>query len=238
MIPTSVIRAMESSSVDPEVLDAFEVGLKSEFADRRVQLNAAAYYYDYKNIQAQRVVFGAAGQSFATLQNAAAATLYGLDADIAIVPTRGLRLNVGFNLEHSKYDDFGNASGYNIVNGFPVTAAFDLTGKKVLGAPTFSYTLGGSYTLDLAQTGSVLFNANFGHSSRYAFGAGEGQFVRPTGILNGSITFTDASDRYSLEVWGRNLTDERVLGQYTSTLFTSAIIRSPRSYGVTGAVKF
>src|SRR5690606_33055252 len=39
--------------VDPEELNAYSIGFKSELFDRRLRLNAEAYYYDYKNIQVQ-----------------------------------------------------------------------------------------------------------------------------------------------------------------------------------------
>ena len=45
----------------PEFLNAFELGLKSEWADRRVMANASAFYYDFSNQQFRNPVSGAAG---------------------------------------------------------------------------------------------------------------------------------------------------------------------------------
>ena len=39
--------------VAPETLDACQLGIETEFADYRVRVNRAAFYYDYKNIQVQ-----------------------------------------------------------------------------------------------------------------------------------------------------------------------------------------
>src|SRR5690606_13164749 len=36
---------------DPETVDSYEVGLKSLLWDRRLSLNAAVFYYDYKDLQ-------------------------------------------------------------------------------------------------------------------------------------------------------------------------------------------
>ncbi|MGO4610745.1 TonB-dependent receptor, partial [Variovorax sp. 2RAF20] len=41
---------------DDETVDAFEVGAKSEFLDRRLRLNAAAFYYDYQDLQVYTVI--------------------------------------------------------------------------------------------------------------------------------------------------------------------------------------
>ena len=45
-----------SPDVAPEKVDAFELGFKSQFLDRRVQLNLAGFYYDYSNQQTTQVV--------------------------------------------------------------------------------------------------------------------------------------------------------------------------------------
>jgi len=50
--PLTVDYTDEVLSYDPETLDAFEVGFKSTFADGKVRLNGAAYYYDYRDYQA------------------------------------------------------------------------------------------------------------------------------------------------------------------------------------------
>ena len=225
-----------ATAVDPEVLDAFEVGLKSQFADRRVQLNAAVYYYDYKDIQVQRVQLSG-GQNQAVLENAASATLYGLDADLVVVPVESLQLTAGINLSHSKYDSYPNASGLLVQNGGGVQATLDLTGDRVLVAPDLTFNVGGSYELDL-NAASLLFTANYGYSSKFKHSPGEGNFNRGYGILNASVAFTDSSKRFTVELFGQNLTNERQIGQYTATLLNSYVVRAPLSYGITLSTKF
>lgn len=225
-----------SRAVDPEVLDAFEVGFKSQFADRKVQLNAAAYYYDYKDIQVQRVQLSG-GQTQAVLENAASATLYGLDADVVIIPVRSLQLTAGVNISHSEYDSYPNASGLLVVNGGGVTTPLDLTGDRVLVAPDLTFNVGGSYELDVGP-GSLLFTANYGYSSKFKHSPGEGNFNRGYGILNASLAFTDSSERFTLELFGQNLTNERRIGEYTANFLNSYVVRAPRSYGVALSTKF
>ena len=88
--------------VNPEKLDAFEVGLKSQFADRTVQLNLAGFYYDYSNIQVDIIVAGGGGSGTTQLQNAASETIYGVDADLLIAPMAGLQLRASTTLMHAK----------------------------------------------------------------------------------------------------------------------------------------
>jgi len=93
--------------VNPESLDAYEVGVKSEMLDHKLRANASAYYYNYSNIQVQ-ILTGATAET----QNAASASLYGLDFDTQFVATDQLSLNAGLSLIHSRYDNFQNASVY------------------------------------------------------------------------------------------------------------------------------
>src|SRR5262249_16102749 len=44
--------------VKPETLDAYSIGTKTEFLDKRLRINAEAFYYSYKNIQITQIVPG------------------------------------------------------------------------------------------------------------------------------------------------------------------------------------
>lgn len=72
--------------VKPETLDAFELGVKSDLLDRRLRLNVAGFYYQYKNIQLFQVT-----ARETVLGNAAKAKLYGVDVDVVASFGGGLR---------------------------------------------------------------------------------------------------------------------------------------------------
>jgi iron complex outermembrane receptor protein len=93
-----------AAPVNPEILDAYQLGVKTELAEHRVRLNAAAFYYKYKNIQVQEIVSGA------TISlNAAAAEMKGIDVDFAFLPTDALTVRGGLELMSGHYTDFHNA---------------------------------------------------------------------------------------------------------------------------------
>ncbi len=46
----------QSSTFEPEFLNAYEVGIKSNLLDRRLRLNATAFYYDYTDYQVSQIV--------------------------------------------------------------------------------------------------------------------------------------------------------------------------------------
>ncbi|ARS28873.1 TonB-dependent receptor [Sphingomonas sp. KC8] len=77
----------------PESLTAYEIGLKTKLWDNRVRANFAAFYSDYKDLQTQNFINGR--QFF---DNAGKASIKGFEAEIDVIPVRGLTLsgNLGF----------------------------------------------------------------------------------------------------------------------------------------------
>ena len=83
----------------PERVTAFEIGSKNRFADGSVQLNLAAYYYQYKNLQLQLddpVPFqGGVG-------NVDKSEMYGLEAEASFLLPADFRLDGTIGLERGK----------------------------------------------------------------------------------------------------------------------------------------
>src|SRR3546814_685752 len=84
--------------IQPEVLDAYEAGLKTDLLDRRVRLNVAGFYYDYKNLQV--TVFT---PTSAVLQNGAKARIYGADVDLNAKVGDHFTLTAGGTLMKSEF---------------------------------------------------------------------------------------------------------------------------------------
>lgn len=83
----------------PERVTAYEAGLKNRFAGDSVQLNIAAYYYSYRNLQLQLddpIPFqGGVG-------NVDKAEMYGLEAEGSVILPAGFRLDGTIGLERGK----------------------------------------------------------------------------------------------------------------------------------------
>ncbi|MDP1171380.1 TonB-dependent receptor, partial [Klebsiella pneumoniae] len=100
------VLSLIAPAVKPEIVDAYETGLKTVWADNRVRLNASVFYYDFKNIQLSS--FTPSGQ---TLRNAAAADIYGADVDLEVAPVSQLRLTLSGEWLHARYTSFPDAPG-------------------------------------------------------------------------------------------------------------------------------
>jgi iron complex outermembrane receptor protein len=76
--------------IKPEELNAYEVGVKSEWLDHRLRFNGAAYYYDYKNNQVLTYLYAVAQ----LIRNAPAKNKGG-EFELEYAPTERLRLGLG-----------------------------------------------------------------------------------------------------------------------------------------------
>jgi len=103
----------------PEVVDAYEVGLKSDLFDRRVRLNLSAYYNDQSTVQVMQVISGVQ-----QIYNAKGARIYGLEGDLTVAVTNNFHLFGGFAWTHARYKSFTDAV---ISIPFPTSSTFSTT---------------------------------------------------------------------------------------------------------------
>ncbi|WP_394731240.1 TonB-dependent receptor [Altererythrobacter sp. GH1-8] len=184
--------------IDEETSDAFEVGVKSQFLDNRVQLNLAAFTVEYDGFQANNFV-DLNGATVTNLTNAGSVKSEGVEVDLLAVPVDGLTLRASGAYADARVKEF---------NPNPDTNAPDArNGTQLPLAPKFVYTLGANYETDLG--GFRLYaDTDFRHVSSQFSDLGEGGPIDPYGIWNASIGFSDEDDRYRLTFHARNLTDE------------------------------
>jgi outer membrane receptor protein involved in Fe transport len=227
----------------PEKLDAYELGLKSDLFDRRLRLNVAGFFYNYTNIQ---VVTNGVGVVFTT--NAGAAHIYGLDADLAWSVTDNFRLSAGASYVHNRYTAYPNASCTDTTFGplYLVQLPCSTFGKTAVGkrlqySPTFTGNLGFTYNRPLGDNkGSLELASNLYYSTEYFPLPENLQRQAPFTKLNASLTWRSQDERYSLRVYGNNLTDAYVGSQLAIIPAVAAyrIPEPPRTVGAEVAMKF
>ncbi|MEE2783843.1 MAG: TonB-dependent receptor, partial [Pseudomonadota bacterium] len=97
-----------SNPFDPETLMGFELGSKSRFFDNSMQLNLAAFYYDYEDYQARLFINNAA-----IVENAADAVTYGFEAELLWLVTANFRVDASLSLLSAEYEDFVSTDPLN-----------------------------------------------------------------------------------------------------------------------------
>ncbi len=238
--------------VKPENINAFEVGYK--FDNRKFAVDLAGFYYDYKNLQVSSFQSGAA-----QIRNAASSEIYGAEAQVRYRASEAFNLNGGVALTHARYKSFPNAPFYSYCDPtaantsllFCVPPAFgglgagslvqsltDASGFKMQRAPDFTGNLGASYSYELFG-GRFMTSANLYYTSSFYFDP-EQQF-RQDGyeVLSIRAQWTDASEQFTLAVFGDNLTNQRYKTQVLfNTLGIGSIWNAPKSWGVSLGYKF
>lgn len=215
--------------------------------DRRFTLNGAAFYYDYKNLQ---VGFVNANNIVETI-NAASARNYGIELEATFRPTPSLNVSAYATYLNARFKDFCNGYYRKLVTGqseIPACptdpALVDLSGKRLANAP--DVTVGGSidWTADLGG-GKLVLGGDINMQSEAFFTEFNNADARQESffLINASATYHLPGDRFSIQAWGRNLTNEYVIannivaaGSYAYPRVGS--IRPPRTYGVTLGVEF
>ena len=215
--------------VNPEQLRAYELGMKSEWLDRRARLDIAAFHYDASNLQFATIVAGAT-----RLLNAAGARIDGIELSAEAHLARGLTISAGASLQSGRYTSFPNAPAYFSPPTFVTNAA----GNPTVHTPRFTGSLDVGYTLP-SRIGTFRIDGNFTHTDRFELFPDRSLQQPATNILNASLTWASPSGRHELRLWARNITADRYYTFGSETLgfgkqFSPA---PPATYGVTFGVR-
>ena len=224
----------------PEVLDAYEVGLKTDTFEKRLRVNTSFFYYDYKNIQVARFETGVVG-----IYNGAAARLYGVDLDAEAALGGGFSFNGGLEYLHDRFTSFPSAAGSipQPGGGFVLLpggegGGINAAGNELPDAPTFTafVSLNKNFAL---PAGPIDVNVTDSYNSGY-FGEADNFLRQPSfDLLSTSLKWTSVDNRYSVRLWGNNLLNKAVASQISTFPLTYAYAYAdpPRTYGITFILK-
>jgi iron complex outermembrane receptor protein len=220
----------------PEFLDAFEVGFKSEWFDRRLRFNAAVFYYDYRDIQVSKFIAPAVNYV-----NGAGAEIYGLDLELEARVTRNLTLSAGLSLLHDRFTSFPDADFYLPLATPPFgnqVVTGSAAGNRLPLTPDATFNLAAHYELP-TSTGTWLADLGYYYNS--------GWYGQPDNVLrqddydrmDAAIGWRSSNDRFTVRVWGKNLGNRAVASALVASNTGSQIqYEPPRTYGVTLGVNF
>ena len=221
----------------PETLKSTEVGIKTSPASGWT-FNASAYYYDYRNSQIPQAV----GTVFRV--NNTDARLWGLDLETRARVAEGFSLRGAATVLRSKFVNF-----LNVDQMFPGSAAVDLSGRRTLFSPKWSFSAGAEYEVLLSGGATLLFDAGINGSARYKlreFGV-DGDNVPSFVTGEASITYTAPDERFYVRAWGKNLADKQQHGGVdveptfpgvSTGPYRIGPISMPRTYGIEVGTKF
>jgi iron complex outermembrane receptor protein len=206
----------EGTPVEPEKVKSYEAGFKYNSGGTIMSLTG--YYTDYKNIQVNALGTNALGiPNQQILYNAAAAEIYGVEAELSMRVSDFFRFSSGAAWTHSEYTDFplatkwtprldaqGNPVGGNVLDPNP-----SATGNELIRTPEFTAFVSGTFTHELPK-GSLQANVTASYSDSF-FWHVNNRIKQPSFVVVNASASWIVSDRLKLTIWGENLTDERRL---------------------------
>lgn len=215
--------------VNPEKVTDYEAGIKATWLGGKLRTNFAGFYYDYKDLQVNLTrTFGTSASQ--VLQNAAAAHIYGLEAEIVAKPVPQIQLDLNSSYLHATFsqyvtqDDARKAGdGHTLdAQGNP---AFNLKGNDLPQSPRFSGRAGASFLQPLAG-GTLTLRGEIVFSSKLyftPFNTASAE-VRARQRYNASVNWTSGNGRWSLGVVARNLANKV---RVTNGLQSTSLVGSP-----------
>jgi iron complex outermembrane receptor protein len=226
--PAEALRQLEP--VQPETVTAYELGFKSSFLDRRVTLNVAAFYNDYKDMQVfvliPPVVVG--GFPLNVLDNAKKAETKGIDAEITVIPIPGLTLSAQVGLLRATLTDFVAVRDPTAPN---------YSGNRLPLAPRASASLSATWKHDLGP-GVLEVQANANYKGFGFFDVSNGPYGTQAGywIENARVAYALDAGRWEVAGYVHNLSGEKYyVDKYDLTSpfgVVQGIVGAPRAYGV------
>jgi len=233
---------------DPERVDAFEMGLKSRWLDNRVQMNIAAYHYDYSDKQdLQGFVNPNIGDLVFEIRNAAAATNSGLELEVKAQLTDAFFIDGSLGYMNAEFDDFVTVDNVSPIDG----GSKQLAGNKLSFSPEWSAYVGLQYDWELGNLGTFSargdyswtdeqFSNAFNRTTANSGLEGDGDFIPSYYQINARLYWISTDANWRADLYAKNLTDEANLS--SSTVLTGAetvgTYLAPRTYGLRLAYSF
>ncbi|MFA7588680.1 MAG: TonB-dependent receptor, partial [Novosphingobium sp.] len=225
-----VAQPQDLGPYNPEKVDTFEAGIKTDLFDRRLRLNFAGFYTNYRDMQVQQSYFLDGGTTIGTsIFNAAKAEIKGFELEATALPVDGLTLTGSLAYLDATYKAFNYLE--------PDGSFTNLSGRRLQNAPKWSASAGAAYEFVLGS-GKARVNWLYTYTDTKLLQGLKGQplvRIQPTNYLSANLGWTPDDERWSLEIWAKNLTDNRYVEAVTNNigLFNQLSYTSPREYGVT-----
>lgn len=206
--------ALASNVYDPEQVEAFEAGFKSQLLDRRLTFNLALFQSNITDQQILRVP--SAGVTI--VDNAGRTRARGADFTISVVPTDGLRFDLSGTLQKAAFRRY-------------LSGGVSFAGNRQLRSPDVTLYFVAEYTVPLGErSGSLSFRTDTSYQSKTFFDAANtsayGTYQPGYALVNGRISYTSQDRHWDASIFAKNITGKHY--------FRNIALSGPTGLGVPG----
>ncbi|MBB4153371.1 iron complex outermembrane receptor protein [Sphingomonas jinjuensis] len=230
--------------IRPEKSRDKELGIRSQFFDRRLTMNVTLFDTNYRDLQAQTIETLADGTSNFRLTNVGRLNTKGVEVESSLRLGSDLNLNGAVTYLDAKYTDFAAAQCYPLqtaalgCTGSPTRQ--NLTGTRVVQAPEWKFNVGADYSPSLGGNLRGVAQLNWQYQSSLFFQARDPETFQPAyHIVNIGLGVRDEERRWELVAFVNNLFDKQYYGSlvnsagnFGNNIATQAVLpRDFRRYG-------
>jgi iron complex outermembrane receptor protein len=237
-----------TTAFNPEYINAYELGFKSDIWDGRARFNAAFFYNDYEDKQEEAIQPGPPPTfTSTTVRNVSGARIMGLELEASAILSDTFRLDGSFGWmdgEYTEYDTFVGSAQYVSTPAQPAGTLLraDLTGLTLRRVPQFTASITPTYERPFLN-GFLTARATARYvDEQYA------EFFNDPRSLIPAQTFLDASltyefggpnqNRARITLFGENLTENQEVSSFTNSLVDFGTVAPPRTYGLELQVRY
>jgi len=207
-----------SEPIDPETSVSYEIGAKTSLLDRRLQLNATAFYTQYDDYQGQSTEFKN-NELRSTLTNVGELETQGVEVDAVALLGEHLTLTLSAAWIDATIKDYPGANCYpgqtedqGCVELIPGTRVQDLSGKDLNNSPEWKFNLGAVYEVPfsgLPFDGFVTAAYTWQDELNFSLSNNPVTVHDSYGVANFTLGITERdSNRYSVSLFVHNVFDE------------------------------
>lgn len=253
---------LSAATVKPEKVNHYELGLKTQFFDRRATVNFAAFWTDISDYQAT-VTNGQLGVLRGYLANAGKVRTRGIEIDSAFRPTSRFNLYANGAFTDATYVTFVDAPCPPELSGGTTAAAgqtpspagtpsgispqnCDISGQRLPGVSKWAFSYGAEYDLPVriaGADGQIYIGYDGSYRSKFSSNPSPSAYTNIDGyaLSNFRLGFK-TKNSFNVFGWVRNAFDQdyyEVLAiQSGSTGLVVGQPADPRTYGVTLSKSF
>ena len=257
----SGVPQLQFAQVAPEKVDHFELGVKSQFWDRKVTLNVTGFWTIIKDYQAL-VNDGGNSTLRGYLANAGEVRVRGVEADFSVRPSERFSAYVNGAYTDHEYTEFTNApcppelsGGTNAPVGSPggtpgvpgqlSPLVCDISGQWLPGISNWAFSWGGEANTPaniFGEEGEVYLGADASYRSKFSSNASRSIYTDIDGYALANFRLGFRTDTFNLFGWIRNAFDQEYFELLATTPGNTGLVAGnvgdPRTYGITISKSF
>lgn len=234
---------------DPDTNWTYEIGTKNTFFDRRLRVNAAAFYIDWSNVQTNVAVLGvpAGITAPALIGNGVGVSVPGAEIELEYVVGGGLTISGSASYQRARFKDGYVSQRFKdlglCVGSTTCPANGVSEGNHLPRSPDFQFTTGFNYDYAVRDDIKGFVRGDFGYQSKQYTDDMELSYLAARPVANASAGFTFQDGRYEVQLWGKNIFDEKYVSAAQAIVTATDSQYAPnmgarRTVGLTGRFKY